>query len=91
MTSSMACYCVEKLIREEWELLLKSCKSVEELRRCREMLEMLQHAWGESPYPWGIDKVRYKNVKSLSKLLAGEQVRLWVLRKALEQIVDWVP
>ena len=91
VTSSVACYCVERIMKDDWALLLDSCGSKEELRRCRETLEMLEYAYGASHYPWNFSGKGFGNHQSVSKLVAAEQVRLWILRKALTAVVDWTP
>jgi hypothetical protein len=91
ITSSRACYCIERLMRDDWALLLESCRSKEELRRYRETLEMLEHAYGKSRYPWSFSGKGLGSPPSISKFIAAEQVRLWILRQALIAVVDWIP
>jgi predicted O-methyltransferase YrrM len=91
ITSSRACYCIERLMKDDWALLSESCRSKETLRRCHETLEMFEHAYGKSQYPWRFSGKGLGNHPSISKFIAAEQVKLWILRQALVALVDWTP
>jgi hypothetical protein len=92
INSLEASYLVEYLIEEHYELLIKSSKSADDSRRWVEMYFMLEHAYGETYFPYKLKNISPPtDDNGMSIMIAKEHIKLQILKNILQTIVSWIP
>jgi hypothetical protein len=90
--SLKACYLVYHALKNNFNYLHNISSNRAELVRWKEILEMIEHAYGQPIFPDEISKyIKNINVQELSKLISQEQVRLNILAQIVKTFVDWIP
>ncbi len=88
--SMQAAYCIEQLMKKNYELLLKYSNDKNVSLRWIEVYSMLNHAYGESEFPENVETFSPPlNEIDMSRLIVREQIRLIILSKILASVVEW--
>lgn len=91
-TSVQACYCLSKAMESGSETLYAKSGDSAELLRLTETLSMLDLGCGPSIFTGkGLDISDNLDAEGLSRIIAREQVRLAILLRALQTLVEWHP
>lgn len=90
--SLQACYCVDFALKHDFEHIDSRTSSFHDFRRWVEMLAVFDHAHGPSPFPERYNAIATPaNHFELSRMIAHEQVRIYILTMILKTLVSWEP
>lgn len=87
-----ACYIIARMLQVNRDRLLEIAVSRKEFFRWEEVLFMFDHAVGPMQFPDRLQECRSEtDVARLSRIVALEQVRITILSRLLEGLIDWKP
>jgi Methyltransferase domain len=90
MDSLTACYCVERLLRENFELLAGAANDAGLFRRWAEAVSVFDHGGFGSGFPDAVPKTsRPFSPAGFSRLIAREQAKITLLAMVLRTLVPW--
>lgn len=90
--SVQACYCIDYILKYDYDFLDEHSYSPQEFRKWAETLSTLEHGFGLLPFEERIKTIHASiDVQQLSRLIAVEQSRFTILAGILRALVPWTP